>query len=169
MITIEIQTQTPAITVEVCAAAGGTSVHNELTGRDAIEAHPGSAIGLTGVDWDNVQQFANAVQDSEVLDDALQFFSPEQTTDFTITSDMLMTEVTMNSATDLNVTLGSEIPIGKGVMIRRIGAGKPVFVAGVDQNIETYEIADDSNLVIIERIEDVASVQQYRIIQGQTG
>lgn len=81
------------------AAAGGSSVHNDLTGRDAIEAHPASSISFTPASTITSTDSYNAILES--LSDAKDYADTKDPS----TSNELNTSISFNTSTkELSIT-----------------------------------------------------------------
>ena len=146
------------VTIQVFEAGDipGVTVHEQLTGRDADDQHPISAI-----------TDLQTALDSKALKQ-IQFFPTEQTEAFTITGSMLYKLVYINSATDVEVTV-ADMGVGSAVRFHLLGAGLPVFVEGGNQSITGIDedgkpLGTDRKDVLIERFEDIAGVEIYNVI-----
>lgn len=189
-ITLNIQTAAPGITLEVCVPSPdtGTTIHNELTGRDSTGAHPASSIELTGVEWADVQAMATAVDDNEIIDfdgetiigagteadpyrvdQRVKFFDTEQNTSFTITETMVFTVVEIDSLTNIDVTLAN-IGVGEYLSFDIISTGYPNFLASATQRINNLALNEallvESDTVMITRKEDHGTNEVYEILGG---
>ena len=157
MIQVTIIDQRPIIRTTVLPqggySGGGVTVHEQLTGRDADDQHPISAI--TGL---------QAELDSKALKQ-IQFFPTEQEDNFTITADMLYKLVYINSATDVEVTV-AEMGVGSWIPFDTLGAGLPVFVDGLGDNIFPDEDFTGATSFILIRLEDDGATERYGVKYG---
>lgn len=189
MIDIDVTVDIEPIEIDVAVdlAPSGASVHNQLTGRDAADAHPGSSISLEAVEWATVQAMAEAVDENEAIavdgvtiigagttadpykvEQRIQFFPTEQINAFTITADMLYKVVKINSASPVNVTVANMV-VGSGVRFHILGAGLPVFLEGASQSITGVDedgkpLGTDRTDVLIERFENDGATEIYNVI-----
>jgi hypothetical protein len=188
MIEIDVTVDIEPIEINVAVdlvppSGGGVTVHNELTGRDEVEAHPGSSISLDDVEWSTVQAMAEALDDNEAIavdgetiigagttadpyrvDQRIDFFPTAQTDDFTISADMLYKVVTIDSVVDVNVTVDNMVVADwlEGLIV---GDGVPVIVLGANKVLinPDFDFTGVKNF-IIRRLADSGTDEQYEII-----
>ena len=85
------------------------------------------------------------------------------TTATTLATTDLFRELSINNPTNMNITIGTSIPIGGWINFRIDGAGRPVFVAGAGQSINLHDLAG-RQFCQIYRGADVSTTQMYYII-----
>ena len=68
-----------------------------------------------------------------------------------------------SNPTNMDITIGTSIPIGGWINFRIDGAGRPVFVAGAGQSINLHDLAG-LQFCQIYRGADVSTTQMYYII-----
>ena len=163
---------------------GGVTSHPALTDRELADQHPASAISIDGTAFENVQELADYVDDSDELnfdpetiigtgsvadpysvDRRVQFFEPEQEVAFTITASMLFKLVYINSATDVEVTVDNMV-VGSWIPFDTLGAGLPVFVDGVGDNIFPDEDFTGATSFILIRLENDGATERYGVKYG---
>ena len=98
-------------------------------------------------------------------DKRIEFFEPEQENNFTITASMLFKLVYINSATDVEVTVDNMV-VGSWIPFDTLGAGLPVFVDGVGDNIFTDEDFTGATSFILIRLEDDGATERYGVKYG---
>jgi len=91
------------------------------------------------------------------VDQRIKFYSTAQTGNFTILAGMLYKLVTINSVTDVNVTVVNMI-VGSWIAFEITGAGLPVF------DVLPTEVLTNRTRIILERLEDDGATLKYRVI-----
>jgi hypothetical protein len=170
----------------VSSGGEGTTVHNELTGRDADDAHPISAIaGLSGA-LDGKQpagSYAAAVHghvigDVTGLQGALDGKQPNRisfrtkiaTATANVVADIMDKWTDVDFATTVTITIPENtVDVGSVSTFRQIGAGVMAFAVsnGTTQAITaTNKSSESAKIVQLVRLPDIASVEQYEVIGG---
>ena len=151
---VEISTAAPTYQVEICVATtSGVTSHPLLTERDNADQHPIGAI--TGLQTE-LDGKANRL---------IEFKTAQITGDYTIIADDISKECVINTPTDIDITVGSAIPIGGSVFFRIVGAGLPAFIGTASQDITVPDLADRTFIELYRQEDDsVTGNQKYEVV-----
>jgi len=95
----------------------------------------------------------------------IEFKATEIDDDYTILADDVGKECVINSATDVNITVGTAIPVGGRVWFRIVGAGLPVPVGTVTQDITVPDLTDRTFVELYRQPDDIISGnEKYEVI-----
>ena len=140
---VEISTAAPTYQVEICVATeGGVPL----------------PIGIDDVTDLQTELDGKASR-------LIEFKSAQITGDYTIIADDLTKECVINTPTDIDITVGAEIPIGGSVFFRIVGAGLPGFTGSASQDITVPDLADRTFIELYRQPDDsVSGNEKYEVV-----
>ena len=140
---VEISTAAPTYQVEICVATeGGVPL----------------PIGIDDVTDLQTELDGKASR-------LIEFKDSQITTNYTIIADDLTKECVINTPTDIDVTIGAEIPVGGSVFFRIVGAGLPAFIGTASQDITTPDLADRTFIELYRQEDDtVSGNEKYEVV-----
>src|SRR6056297_283259 len=136
-----------------------------LADADKVTFLKSALSKFRSITWANLKLALKTFFDNLYAARLLTFKSTQITTNYTIIADDVTKECVINTPTDIDITVGSGIPIGGSVFFRIVGAGLPVFVGTASQDITVPDLADRTFIELYRQEDDtVSGNEKYEVV-----